>query len=480
MIRGMNESGDPTKTIAILLLQSDILSASGEKWQRVAELFAMRLQHPVAIVDTQCNDADSADLQTTVAWYSSQGYRRFVLMPLGLEPFDMDGLLQVVVWMRSQELSIHIHIARVWTTKDWCETLAPPLVEKCTDSLQAQPDGAKARRSALLLVSPNAESTNAIGLELASIAFHFYQFDIGLEARYCFLATHRPRLEEAIHGLDVDGMETVVIVPWRMGSRQVEELFANLGFMHATELRWEPNGAAWIWNRSTNQQPEAIEWLEHPAWMHVALGFYLDALATRSVERYFVHPASTDKPIFRELIELDMRIDSVLPSEYQGRTDEVESQSMGSTAIPSDQFGQVPWDEIWTSFCDLAMAGGPPHRGRLLEAVSAQEVATDPNGYDKVVSEIRRGIEMVTGLQTTTSSVLGWIGVECDSEPMCVWLMRAIIVENVMVRREGKTLYLPAGPTFRVKKEIKNVITSLAKTVHYWRSHLRLESPGAR
>ena len=50
--------------------------------------------------------------------------------------------------------------------------------------------------------------------------------------------------------------------------------------------------------------------------------------------------------------------------------------------------------------------------------------------------------------------------------------MRAIIVENIMVRREGGVLYLPAGPHFTLKREIKNVVTAIAKTVHYWTAHL--------
>ena len=54
---------------------------------------------------------------------------------------------------------------------------------------------------------------------------------------------------------------------------------------------------------------------------------------------------------------------------------------------------------------------------------------------------------------------------------MAVWLLRAIVVENVSVRREGATLFLPAGPGYRVEKEIKNVITAVAKTHHYWAEH---------
>ena len=42
------------------------------------------------------------------------------------------------------------------------------------------------------------------------------------------------------------------------------------------------------------------------------------------------------------------------------------------------------------------------------------------------------------------SKAPGWAGIRCDSEEMAIWLMRAIIVENVMVRREDDVIYLPA------------------------------------
>jgi sirohydrochlorin cobaltochelatase len=55
---------------------------------------------------------------------------------------------------------------------------------------------------------------------------------------------------------------------------------------------------------------------------------------------------------------------------------------------------------------------------------------------------------------------------------MAIWLMRAIVVENVMVRREGSVLFLPAGSRFTLEDEIKNVVTAVAKTHHYWTEHV--------
>jgi len=124
-------------------------------------------------------------------------------------------------------------------------------------------------------------------------------------------------------------------------------------------------------------------------------------------------------------------------------------------------------------FCDLALAGGPPHRGTLLEPVSPEAAAADAEGYERVLNELQRGIQMVTGLPSVRSTTPGWIGMECESEDMALWLLRAIVVENISVRREDKTLYFPAGANFRIEKEIKNVVTVIAKTNHYWQEHAK-------
>jgi sirohydrochlorin cobaltochelatase len=36
-------------------------------------------------------------------------------------------------------------------------------------------------------------------------------------------------------------------------------------------------------------------------------------------------------------------------------------------------------------------------------------------------------------------------------------------------------LLLPAGPQFRLEAEIKNVVTAVAKTYHYWKEHMSYE-----
>jgi cation diffusion facilitator family transporter len=162
-----------------------------------------------------------------------------------------------------------------------------------------------------------------------------------------------------------------------------------------------------------------------------------------------------------------------LPPRYQDPGVQVSAAPMGAAALAYDDEGNVAWDEMWTGYCELALAGGPPHRGTLLEPVSPDEIAADLDGYERVAREIERGLRLVTGLPTRRSDTPGWIGLVCDDEEMALWLLRAIVVENVTVRREEATLWFPAGPHFRLEREIKNVVTVVAKTNHYWQEHVR-------
>ena len=173
-----------------------------------------------------------------------------------------------------------------------------------------------------------------------------------------------------------------------------------------------------------------------------------------------------------ELTALNRKINEMLPLQYQNCYAAVQPVSMGSAGLKFAPDGKVAWDEIWTTFCDLALAGGPPHRGTLLAPASSEDVFAAPELYQAVVEEIGRGIWMTTGLPVLPHIAPGWVGVRCSSEEMAAWLVRAVTVENVTAQREREMLYLPAGPQFRLGKEAKNVVVALAKTCHYWTDHM--------
>ena len=172
------------------------------------------------------------------------------------------------------------------------------------------------------------------------------------------------------------------------------------------------------------------------------------------------------------LEELDHRLRVLLPETYQDNYESLEPKAMRSAGLKYGPDGKVAWDQIWGSFCDLAMAGGPPHKGKLLEPGTSAAIDADPRRYEEVVDEICRGITLASELPAQPSTIPGWVSVDCYSETMASWLLRAIVMENVSARSQGRELRLPAAPSFRLEKEIKNVITVIAKTTHYWMGHM--------
>lgn len=175
----------------------------------------------------------------------------------------------------------------------------------------------------------------------------------------------------------------------------------------------------------------------------------------------------------KALATLDFRLRTLLPEQYQDSYEQLRPVAMPSAAVKFDADGRVAWDQIWQSFCDLAMAGGPPHKGALLEPGRAGEIAAAPDRYQEVVAEISRGVSMASELQASASPAVGRVRITCFGDTMADWLLRAITMENVsVVRGVGLAIDLPAAPHFRLEKEIKNVVTVIAKTTHYWMGHL--------
>lgn len=86
-----------------------------------------------------------------------------------------------------------------------------------------------------------------------------------------------------------------------------------------------------------------------------------------------------------ELAALDARINALLPPRYQHFYTSVSPCSLGSAGLRYGRDGRIAWDEIWTTFCDLALAG----------------------------------------------YLLGWVGVRCESRDGAAWLQSAVNAENV-------------------------------------------------
>jgi sirohydrochlorin cobaltochelatase len=219
----------------------------------------------------------------------------------------------------------------------------------------------------------------------------------------------------------------------------------------------------------------------HPALVWALVRRHLEALPEAALEgdaAPYVNPAllgvlrGAHAHDLGPLAAVEARIAALLPPRYRDPGVTVSPAPMSAAGLELDPDGAVAWDRTWQGFCELALAGGPPHRGTLLEPAVREDVLADPVRYKAVVQEIGRGIRMVTGLDAIEGPP-GWIGVVCASEAMAIWLMRAIVVENVLARREGTVLFLPAGPDFTLGGEIRNIVTAVAKTHHYWLEHAR-------
>lgn len=135
--------------------------------------------------------------------------------------------------------------------------------------------------------------------------------------------------------------------------------------------------------------------------------------------------------------------------------------------------GSVDWGNMWDSFCVLASAGGPPHRATLLTPEAGADFNSE--GYQFAQREIMRGIFLVSGLHARPARA-GWIAVECPSEGMAAWVAEQGMQENVMLQQHGNMFWVPCGERWTMKGEIKNVITVVAKTTHYYADHLNADA----
>ena len=132
--------------------------------------------------------------------------------------------------------------------------------------------------------------------------------------------------------------------------------------------------------------------------------------------------------------------------------------------------GRPDWGRMWTSFCELALYGGPPHRGPD-SPLTAPGAGTATGSDREMLAEMQRGIWETTGL-FAESTESGWLSITCDSPMMAAWLCAAIILENVHARVDEDRLIVPAGPDYELKDQVKSIITVVAKTHHYWQAHV--------
>ena len=156
----------------------------------------------------------------------------------------------------------------------------------------------------------------------------------------------------------------------------------------------------------------------------------------------------------------------------------VAPPAMAAAAMSAADFvykedGRPDWSAMWTGFCELALYGGPPHRGEDAALGEVIDAPATPNF--NAIAEIRRGIFETTGLYSERAEP-GWLAITCSSRKMAAWLAATILLENVEARFDEERLLVPAHESFTLKNEVKSVVTVVAKTHHYWQAHVAGES----
>jgi sirohydrochlorin cobaltochelatase len=407
-----------------------------------------------------------------------RGTVRLVVLPLALGPADrvQGAVIELVTAVRDRWPGVCVHRGAAPSSDDVARILGDRARE-ATAGLSL--DRASTAKTVILLAAAGGASP-ARNAELARLARLVYEAHRFLEVGYAFLDPTPPTVGDSIARWRRLGARALVLVPCT--------LFAGVERRRiGEEARRAGRGASIRIAVARSVSP-------HPALIGALVRRHLEALQDGAIggvgatgSAPYVRPElllalrHAHRHDAGPLAELEARMAAMLPPRYQNAGAVVSAAPMGAAPLQRDSEGAVAWDRVWQGFCELALAGGPPHRGSLLEAPSREEVLAHPSRQAEVLQELARGIRAITQLGVVLDGPPGWIGVVCHSEAMAIWLMRAIVVENVMARREGVVLYLPAGPGFTVDGEIKNVVTAIAKTHHYWIEHITgLAPPGFR
>jgi len=443
----------PDATPAAILLVLDHAAEAGGDYERLTALVAAWAGTPARLCAYAGarDGAGPARVTGAIEEYAAAGARRIVIQRLGLapDPTIEDGLAGLIRWARERWPGLAVVPATPLLT---ARQLAYRLAGRATDAWEGLANRPDAADTAILLVAPGSTEAEA-NADAYRVARLLWEGRDWLTVEVAFLAETTPDLGAAVARCVRLGARAVVALPLlplagggaRLLAAQIAALRAagtGLPLVEGCPPGTPEGFAAITWEgfRAASGLPVGDAGHGHG---HGAGGGH-GGLAT---------------------------LRSILPPRYRGAAS-VNSAPMGAAELVYDEGGQVAWGEVWEGFCDLAIAGGPPHRGDLLEPATRDAVEASPEAYAHVLDELTRGLRLITGWAIVRDAAPGWIGLACPDEEAAIWLLRAILSENIAARREGATLFLPAGPTFAVEREIKNVITVVAKTHHYWTEHI--------
>lgn len=474
----MNNHAAPQNTDIILLIGHGSLDEDGmAENRRFAQLLADQVQLPVEPSYLEFADPPIID---GIAACAARNPRRIIALPLLLGPagHQKNDIPTLLNWARSQWPTIEF---RYGTPLGAQYPLVRTLADRAAEAIAAAPSSCADSDTAILVVGRGSHDPDS-NSELAKIARLLWEGRAYGWVETAYYSLTAPDVQAGIMRCARLGARRIVVLPYLLftgricrfigeQARKLQVQLPDVEIIVGAHLGPHPGVLAAVAQRYR-------EAADGTAAMTCDLCKYRQRMP--GFEAEFGRPQTSDHDHgMRGVIHRHgaPAARSILPPRYQGDV-AVSAAPMGAAELIFDTEGRVAWDRMWgfddpnSPFCELALAGGPPHRGELLEPVAPDSVQAGSEGYTRVLMELLRGIQMVTGLKGVMSRAPGWIGVQCESEEMALWLLRAIVVENICVRREGALLFLPAGPQFRLDHEIKNVLTALAKTHHYWKEHI--------
>ena len=437
-----------------ILLVLDRADGAGSDYDRLAALTAAWSGRPTRLSALISARGDGGPMPVTAAIEAAvgAGAKRIVLQRLGLlpDPAIEENLAGIVRWARGRWKGLQIIPALPLLTG---KQLASRLAGRASEARDAAlADGAALppiEETALLLIAPGSADVEG-NAEVPRVAYLIWEGRAWRTVEVAFVSGATPTIADGLARCRTLGARATIALP----------IIALDGPAHArlaTDLAAAADQPCLIARPlGTAEGFAAIVWER-----------YREASGWQTGDTAHGHRHGTDGG-HGGLAALRQ----ILPPRYQDGGAVNSAPMPGAADLVFDDAGRVAWNDIWGDFCDLAIAGGPPHRGDLLEAPTREEVQGDPAAYEQVLNELARGLRLITGWPIVRDAKPGWIGLVCPDEEATVWILRAVLAENVVARREGVTLFLPAGPAFRLGGEIKNVISVVAKTHHYWNEHI--------
>ena len=440
--------------VPLTLLLAPGPPAASRSLDAIARRLANRLRHDVVAAWL---DEPAETLLARVEARLAGGDSRVIALPLALGPAgaaDRD-LIRAIDALRGRWPALPVHPGPPLAIDD----VARMLGDRARAAMRRAGPGSPGPTDTAFVLVGAGDANPLANAELARVARLVCEAQRVVDVGYAFLELTSPSVGEIVARWVRLGARLVVVVPYTvLGGRAQRRIAA----------------AAAAARTPTTRVLVAPPLASHPALVWALVRRYLDALGPEAAA---VDPALLEAVRGAHahgddgLVDVEARVAALLPPRYRDSAATVSAAPMGAVDLTFDATGQVAWDRMWQGFCELALAGGPPHRGTLLEPAAREAIAGDADRYAVVVRELARGLGLVTGLSVETDGRPGWVGLVCSSEAMAIWLMRAVVVENVLARREGARLYLPAGPDFTLGGEIKNVVTAVAKAHHYWIEH---------